>query len=181
MKVKIPSSRLRQFFRYFTNSIISHIPFLYFRRFWYRLFLDVGQNSNIMMGFKVRKLSNIEIGYNTNINPDCMFDSRGGKIEIGNYVDIAPEVNIWTLEHDPQDPDFATKGGGVIIGKYVWIGNRAIILPNTSIGEGAVIATGAVVTKNVEAWTIVAGIPAKPIGIRNKHQNPRKPYKPFLL
>ena len=69
-----------------------------------------------MMGFKVRKLSDIKIGHTTNINPNCMFDSRGGEIQIGDYVDIAPEVNIWTLEHDPQDPDFATKGGGVIIG-----------------------------------------------------------------
>ena len=133
------------------------------------------------MGFKVRKLSDIKIGNTTNINPNCMFDSRGGGVEIGDYVDIAPEVNIWTLEHDPQDPDFATKGGRVIIGHYVWIGNRATILPNTTIGEGAVIATGAVVTKDVEAWTIVAGIPARPIGIRNKNQNPREPYKPFLL
>lgn len=134
-----------------------------------------------MMGFQVRKLSDIRIGHTTNINPNCMFDSRGGQIIIGNYVDIAPEVNIWTLEHDPQDPDFKTKGGPVYIGNFAWIGNRVTILPEVTIGEGAVVATGAVVTKDVEPWTIVGGVPAKVIGTRNKNQNPRKPYKPFLL
>lgn len=134
-----------------------------------------------MMGFQVRKLSDIKIGHTTNINPNCMFDSRGGKIIIGNHVDIAPDVNIWTLEHDPQDPDFKTKGGSVYIKDFAWIGNRVTILPEVTIGEGAVVATGAVVTKDVEPWTIVGGVPAKVIGTRNKNQNPRKPYKPFLL
>ena len=134
-----------------------------------------------MMGFKLRKLSNIEIGHTTNINPDCMFDGRGGKIIIGDYVDVAPEVNIWTLEHDPQDPDFTTKGGSVKIGKFVWIANRVTILPNVTVGEGAVIASGAVVTKDIAPWTIVGGIPAKKIGTRNPQQNPRHPYKPFLM
>lgn len=110
-----------------------------------------------------------------------MFDSRGGEIIIGDYVDIAPEVNIWTLHHDPQDSDFATKGGDVIIKDFVWIGNRAIILPNVIIAEGAVIAAGAVVTKDVEPYTIVGGVPAKKIGERNNLQNPRKPYKPIFL
>ena len=134
-----------------------------------------------MLGFEVRDIRNITIGSTTNINPNCMFDSRGGKIVIGNYVDISPEVNIWTLEHDPQSSNFETKGGDVIVEDYVWIGNRVIILPNIKIGKGAVVATGAVVTKDVEPFTIVGGVPAKKIGDRNKEQYPRKPYKPFLL
>jgi acetyltransferase-like isoleucine patch superfamily enzyme len=68
----------------------------------------------------------------------------------------------------------------VEIGDFVWIANRAIILPGVKIGEGAVVASGAVVTKTVESWTLVAGVPAKPIGKRNPGQNPRKPYRPFL-
>ena len=110
-----------------------------------------------------------------------MFDSRGGLIRLGNNIDIAPEVNIWTLEHDPQDSDFSTKGGPVTIGDFVWIGNRAIILPNVIIGEGAVVASGAVVTKDVDPWTIMGGVPAKKIGNRNKNQNERSVYKPYLL
>lgn len=134
-----------------------------------------------MMGLKLRKMDNLEIGHTSNINPDCMLDTRGGKISIGNFVDIAPEVNIWTLEHDLNDPDFISAGAHVTIGDFAWIANRVTILPGVEIGTGAVVATGAVVTKSVGAWTIVGGIPAREIGKRNQNQNPRKPYKPFLL
>jgi len=177
----LKSSKARHLLRYFSNVFIGKLPLKTVRHSWWKLFVSIGTESNIMMGFKVRDLRNITIGQTTNINPNCMFDSRGGKISIGNYVDIAPEVNIWTLEHDPQSPDFKTKGGDVIIEDYVWIGNRAVILPNVRVGQGAVVATGAVVTKDVEPYTIVGGVPAKKIGDRNKEQNPRKKYKPFLL
>jgi acetyltransferase-like isoleucine patch superfamily enzyme len=175
------SSKVRHFYRWLSNSFIGKLPFRWIRHKWFRAFIKIGNNSNIMMGFKVRKLSGIYIGNITNVNPNCMFDSRGGEIKIGDNVDIAPEVNIWTLEHNPQDPNFATKGGKVTIEDYVWIGNRATILPNVTIGTGAVVATGAVVTKDILPWTIVGGVPAKKIGDRNPKQNPRKPYKPFLL
>ncbi len=177
----IRSSRFRHFLRWITNALVTDIPSSSLRLFWFRKFISIGKSSNIMMGFKVRKLANINIGSTTNINPNCMFDSRGGEILIGDNVDIAPEVNIWTLEHNPQDPNFATKGGPVIISDFVWIGNRVTILPNVTIGEGAVVATGAVVTKDISSWTIVGGIPAKKIGERNSVQESRKPYKPFLL
>lgn len=133
------------------------------------------------MGLKLRKMQGLHIGHTTNINPNCMLDTRGGQISIGNYVDIAPEVNIWTLEHDFQDPGFRSSGGPVTIGDYAWICNRAIILPGVQIGEGAVVAAGAVVTKSVAPWTVVGGVPAKPIGSRQSNQDPRKPYQPFLL
>lgn len=148
---------------------------------WYRFYFEVGSDATIMLGFCVRSMSRINIGSTTNINQRCMFDSRGGMITIGDNVDIAPEVNIWTLEHDPQDSNFATKGGPVVVSNFVWIGSRVSILPNVTIGEGAVVATGAVVTKSVAPWTIVGGIPAKKIGERNREQNPRKPYNPILL
>ena len=102
-------------------------------------------------------------------------------VAIGHYVDIAPEVNVWTLQHDPMDPLFGTKAGGVTLNDYVWIGNRATILPGVEVGEGAVVAAGAVVTKNVEPYTLVAGVPARRIGERRRPQLPRQPYNPFML
>lgn len=148
---------------------------------WWRIFFKVGQESSIMMGFNVRKMKGISIGRRSNINPNCMFDSRGGVISIADYVDISPEVNIWTLQHDTQSTEFETIGGSVFIEDFVWIGNRAIILPGVTIGRGSVVAAGSVVTKNVAPNTIVGGVPAKIIGIRNIEHKPRAPYRPLFL
>jgi len=94
-------------------------------------------------------------------------DARRGLV-IGNYVNFSSEVMIWTLQHDHNSPTFADKGGKVVIGDRAWISCRAIILPGVTIGEGAVVAAGAVVTKDVAPYTIVGGIPAKEIGKRNR-------------
>ena len=72
------------------------------------------------------------------------------------------------MEHDPQHPDFDCRGGPVTIGDRAWIGARAIILPNTRIGEGAVVSAGAVVTRDVDPYTIVGGNPARPVGERTR-------------
>lgn len=175
------SSRLRHLFRWFTNRYVAYWPSRRLRHAWYRRYLTLGTDANIMMGLTLRKLGGITIGARTNINPDCMLDSRGGDILIGSDVDIAPEVNIWTLEHNPASPEFATQGGPVVIEDFAWVCNRAIILPGVTLGKGCVVASGAVVTKSVPPWTIVGGVPAKPIGTRPQEQNPRKPYRPFFL
>lgn len=133
------------------------------------------------MGLQLRKLEGIRLGKNVNINPNCLIDSRGGEVWIGDYVDIAPEVNIWTLQHDIHDPDFSAQGADVRIENYCWVSSRATLLPGVHIKEGAVVASNAVVTKDVEPFVVVGGIPAKPIGERNRNQNPRKPWKPNWL
>jgi len=166
------SSRGRHFIRWLTNSFVTYIPNRAMRHFWFRRFIKLGKGSNILAGFKIRYPGGITIGNTSNVNPSCMMDSRGGEIVIGDNVDISPEVNFWTLQHDLNSPDFDTVGGSIKVCDFVWIGNRAIVLPGVVIGEGAVIAAGAVVTKDVEAWTVVGGIPAKKIGERTQNQNP---------
>ncbi|MFR9805650.1 acyltransferase [Pseudonocardia sp. RS010] len=108
----------------------------------------------------------ISIGSNTIIGNDCFFDGRRG-VTIGDNVNISGHVQIFTLEHDPQDRSFATTGGPVSIGSRAYIATRSIILPGVAIGEGSVVAAGAVVTKDVPAFTIVGGIPARKIGDRD--------------
>ena len=104
---------------------------------------------------------NIKIGKNVFINSGCCFQDQGG-IEIGDNALIGQQVVIATLNHD-MNP---TKRQNILpspvkIGNDVWIGAKATILPGVTIGNGAVIAAGAVVTKDVPDLAVVAGIPAK--------------------
>ena len=96
-----------------------------------------------------------------------LIDARAGVV-IGNNVNIAGEVAIYTLEHDPDSPTFDVKGGPVTIDDYAYIGARVVILPGVHVGYGAVVATGAVVTRNVPPYHIVGGVPAKFIRERNR-------------
>lgn len=108
----------------------------------------------------------VRIGENTTIGNDAFLDGRRG-LTIGCRVSIAAEVRIYTLEHDIDDPYFASIGGPVVIEDYVYIGTRVTILPGVRIGRGAVVASGAVVTGSVEEYTVVGGIPARPIRERS--------------
>ncbi len=96
-----------------------------------------------------------------------MLDARNG-IRIGDNVSLSMGVWIWTMEHDTQDPFYGLKGGPVIIEDYAWISSRVVIMPDVTVGKGAVVAAGAVVTKDVAPYTIVGGVPAEKIGVRTK-------------
>lgn len=104
---------------------------------------------------------NIHLGENVFINAGCKFQDQGG-IYIGDNVLIGHNVVLATLNHD-ENPE--RRGnlipGAINIGDNVWIGSNATILAGVTIGDGAIIAAGAVVTKDVDENTIVAGVPAK--------------------
>ena len=104
---------------------------------------------------------NIKIGKRVFINSGCCFQDQGG-IEIGDEVLIGQQVVIATLNHDLNPEKRASMTPKPVkIGNKVWIGAHATILPGVTIGDGAVIAAGAVVTKNVPPNTVVGGVPAK--------------------
>ena len=102
----------------------------------------------------------VHIGHHSIIGSDAFLDGRMG-LFIGSNVNIGDEVRIFTLEHDITSSNFAHKGGAVYIDDWVYIGARVTILPSVRIGAGAVVASGAVVTKDVEPWTMVGGVPAR--------------------
>ncbi len=89
-----------------------------------------------------------------------------GEISIGEGATIAQEAYLCTGTHDFTSPALPLQTTPIFVGKDVFVGARALILPGVSIGERAVIGAGAVVTKDVASDTIVAGNPAKLIGIR---------------
>jgi len=126
-------------------------------------------------GFELRNVKDLSIGNGSSIGPRVTLDARKSLI-IGENVTIASEVMIWTLHHDYNDENFKTIGGEVRIEDYAWVCSRAIILPGVTIGRGAVVASGSVVTKNVPAFSIVGGIPAKIIGKREDKEYKYSPY-----
>jgi len=114
----------------------------------------------------------VEIGKYVSFNSNVMINARGvGKILIGNNVLIGPNVVLRCNNHNYQDTStpIINQGmtkGVIIIEDDVWISSNCVILPNCTIGEGSIVAAGAVVTKDIEPYSIVGGIPAKKIGFR---------------
>jgi len=104
---------------------------------------------------------NIHLGKRVFINSGCKFQDQGG-ILIGDDVLIGHNVTIVTLNHS-TDPDRRgdLEPHPVRIGNKVWIGANATILPGVTVGDGAIVAAGAVVTKDVRPRTIAGGVPAK--------------------
>ena len=124
---------------------------------------DVDATFGIFPPFYTDYGKNITIGKNVFINSGCCFQDQGG-IEIGNNVLIGQQVVLATLNHDLIPSKRSNMQPSPIqIGNDVWIGAHATILPGVTIGDGAVIAAGAVVTKDVPKNTVVAGVPAKVI------------------
>lgn len=104
---------------------------------------------------------NIHIGKHVFINMGCKFQDQGG-IFIGDGTLIGHNVVLATLNHAKSPMDRGTMIPAPIhIGKRVWIGSNATILPGVTIGDGAIVAAGAVVTKDIPENTIVSGVPAK--------------------
>lgn len=104
---------------------------------------------------------NINIGRNVFINAGCKFQDQGG-ITIGDGALIGHNVIMATLNHDPAPEKRSTlHPAPIVIGKNVWIGSNATLLPGVTIGDGAIVAAGAVVTKDVAANSVVGGVPAK--------------------
>lgn len=152
---------------YFANHFVNAVPFRRVRLALYEraLHFEVGAQSAILLGAIVDRVGRLEIGSNTVVNERCRIDSRGG-LKIGNNVSISPDVVIPTADHDGVAPGFPYRERAVSIEDYVWIGTRAMVLPGVSIGRGAIVAAGSIVTRDVPPLEIVAGSPARSIGRR---------------
>lgn len=163
-------------------KMLAHIPCQWFRKFVLRLLgARIDRSAVLYGGFEIRSPRKLTIGANSCIGHKATLDARGG-LTIGNNVNFSSEVMIWTAQHDYRDPMFGTDFKAVVIGETAWLGPRCIILPGVTVGEGAVIAAGAVVTKDVEPYAVVGGVPARKIADRSKDlsYNPANEPVPFI-
>jgi maltose O-acetyltransferase len=148
----------------------GHIPGYALRAGLYRMFgMEFASGARIAPGcWVLGGPGRIRIGAGTVINRGVVLDGRF-PLTIGGNVSVSIQTIILTLEHDLADPNFRAVGAPVEIQDRAFLGARSLLLPGVTVGEGAAVAAGAVVTKDVEPYTIVAGVPAKAIGSRPRN------------
>lgn len=144
----------------FILHLAGYIPFHWIRKLIYWAGgIKMHWSSTIHMGARFYDGRNIVIGRDTIIGEKVVLDGRD-KLIIGDHVAFASEVMVYNSWHDMNDEKFTALSEPVIIEDYVFIGPRSIILPGVKIGRGTIVAAGSVVTKDIEPFVVVAGIPA---------------------
>jgi maltose O-acetyltransferase len=177
-------SRLRRFCAatafYAYNHGVSRIPVYSLRHAYLRqiLRIRIGAGAAVHSGCFVTG-NKIVIGERSVINRGCYLDGRGG-LEIGSDASISPGCCLISLTHDVQDPRFEAVAKPVRIGNRAWLGTRTIVLPGVDIGKGAVAGAGAVVSRSVPPFAVVAGNPARKIAERNPNLDYTLSYFPYF-
>ncbi|WP_198133802.1 acyltransferase [Anaeromyxobacter dehalogenans] len=137
----------------------------------------IAKGAKVWDGVQIDMPSKLRIGLRTSINRGTILNCGGG-ITIGDDVLIGPDVIVYSQNHNYKDASRLVAEQGysfapVVIGDDVWIAARAVILPGVELGRGAVVASGAVVTKNVPPYTLVGGVPARALGRRTSDSDPQ--------
>jgi maltose O-acetyltransferase len=145
------------------------VPVHRFREWAFRNVADnfLGADAVLERAIRLTTKGGVTVGAHTIVNRGVTLDGRGPLV-VGERVNISPEAILFTADHDPHSPVFAGRTHSTVIGDRAWIASRAVVLPGAEVGEGALIAAGAVVHGQVGAWTIVAGNPARMIGERSR-------------
>lgn len=135
--------------------------------------VTIGENSLIRAGSMILPSGGfIDIGERTSLNQYVVINGYGG-VQIGNDVMIAAFCSLFTSNHKfsridvPMRQQGLLTKGGIVIEDDVWVGTHCAILDGVRIGQGSIVAAGAVVNKDVPPFSIVGGVPAKVIGLRN--------------
>lgn len=136
----------------------------------YRRFVPIGEGAVILSGFKIRNPQKVRIGKRFYCNYNFFVQGAGG-VKIGDDVIIGPNVSIFSENHEFSRRDIAINRQGmrrapVRIGDDVWIGAGVTILPGVTIGNGCVIAAGAVVTRDISEFLVAGGVPARVMSAR---------------
>jgi acetyltransferase-like isoleucine patch superfamily enzyme len=155
---------------YVLNHAVNRIPLVAARMRAYAALgvqFDDLESANISLGVEMWAGHNLSMGQRSTIGQRCYVDARGG-IRVESDVSISREVCVLTAAHEPDSPDFAAPLAAVRFEQRCWVATRAVVLPGVCIGEGAVVAAGAVVASDVDPYTVVGGVPAKPLRKRRE-------------
>ncbi len=128
---------------------------------------SIGRDVAIFRGTTILDPANLTIGDNCAIGWRCVLDARGG-ITIGRNVNISSDVQLITADHDPDARDFRARLAPIAIESRSWLATGVIVLKGVTVHEGAIAAAGATVVGDVDAFTIVGGVPARVIGKRTQ-------------
>ncbi|MEZ9601402.1 DapH/DapD/GlmU-related protein [Vibrio sp. 10N.286.46.A8] len=148
------------------HAVIYILPPVFRPPFWCLLLGKYNQRVFIDSNVYFRYPSTVYLGKDVSINRGCEFytswyDRKTTKIDIGNNVRIGPGVRFFSAGHDINNIDLPDNSNTISVGDNVWIGGGATILQGVTVGDGAVIAAGSVVNRDVLPLTLVAGVPAK--------------------
>ena len=142
-------------------------------RLYSKLLKRIGKDVHISEAVIIDHPSRVELGDHVSINPFCYIHGEGG-VTIGNNVRIGSHVCIISIDMVYKDPNLPIRAQGIakapiVIEDDVWLGAQSTILKGVKIREGSVVGAGAVVTRNVSPYVVVAGVPAKIIKERNSN------------
>lgn len=167
LKLYWPTKSVWEDIQDYAFEMIGHIPSHVLRIILYHYLsrVQIGKFSSIHRCCRLYRPNRIKIGNHTVINYGVLLDGRSG-LRIGDNVSISEGSAILSLQHDIDDEGFELEGGEVVIEDYVFVGAHAMIMPKVRIGKGAVVGAGAVVTRDVEPYTVVGGVPARFIRYR---------------
>lgn len=151
-----------------TNPTVGHDDHLYSKK---QGTIQIGKRCRILPGaFLASYCGSIELGDDITVNPYCVLYGHGG-LKIGDKTRIAAHTVIVPANHVFADPNQSLTGQGltregITIGSDVWIGAGCRIVDGVQIGDGCVVGAGSVVTKNLPAFSIAVGVPARVVGQR---------------
>jgi acetyltransferase-like isoleucine patch superfamily enzyme len=141
--------------------------------------MKIGNSTTIFRNVLISAPNGIRIGNNTIIGWECLLDGRGG-LQIGNNVNVASYSKFITGSHEINSEKFDAIFKPIVIEDYVWVCTGAMVLQGVTLGKGSIVMAGAVVTKDVEPYTVVGGVPATKKGIRDKDLKYTLNYEPLF-
>lgn len=164
----------------FGNTMWNKLPSRHLRKWFYQMLgAKIGKRTFPCRRVEILLPKGLKLDDGVAVGWFAELDARGG-IRIDHDTNISSHVKLITGSHDVNDPDFTADFLPIHVGHHVWIGTGATVLQGVRIGDGAVIAAGAVVTCNIPEYEIWGGVPAKKISERSRNMKYTNGSAPLL-